>query len=95
MNIARTTLSSKILSQNKEYFAKLAVDAVVRLKGSGDLSAIQIIKKKGGCMEDSFLDDGALFPQLSVLWSNKSLQVSFWTRNLVCISPSVSKRHAS
>jgi len=60
MNIARTTLSSKILSQNKEYFAKLAVDAVVRLKGSGDLSAIQIIKKKGGCMEDSFLDDGQL-----------------------------------
>jgi T-complex protein 1 subunit beta len=62
MNIARTTLSSKILSQNKEYFSKLAVDAVVRLKGSGDLSAIQIIKKKGGCMEDSFLDDGAFFP---------------------------------
>lgn len=58
MNIARTTLSSKILSQHKEYFAKLAVDAVVRLKGSGNLSAIQIIKKKGGCMEDSFLDDG-------------------------------------
>lgn len=37
MNIARTTLSSKILSQHKEHFAKLAVDAVLRLKGSGDL----------------------------------------------------------
>lgn len=37
MNIARTTLSSKILSQDKEHFAKLAVDAVLRLKGSGDL----------------------------------------------------------
>jgi T-complex protein 1 subunit beta len=45
MNIARTTLSSKILSQHKEHFAKLAVDAVVRLKGSGDLQAIQLIKK--------------------------------------------------
>lgn len=33
MNIARTTLSSKILSQHKEHFAKLAVDAVLRLKG--------------------------------------------------------------
>jgi len=32
MNIARTTLSSKILSQDKEHFAKLAVDAVMRLK---------------------------------------------------------------
>lgn len=40
MNIARTTLSSKILSQHKEHFAKLAVDAVVRLKGSGDLQVI-------------------------------------------------------
>jgi T-complex protein 1 subunit beta len=27
-----TTLSSKILSQDKEYFAELAVDAVLRLK---------------------------------------------------------------
>lgn len=58
MNIARTTLSSKILSQHKEYFSKLAVNAVLRLKGSGNLSAIQIIKKKGGCLEDSFLDEG-------------------------------------
>jgi chaperonin GroEL (HSP60 family) len=32
MNIAMTTLSSKILSQDKEYFAELAVDAVLRLK---------------------------------------------------------------
>jgi T-complex protein 1 subunit beta len=34
MNIAMTTLSSKILSQDKEYFAELAVDAVLRLKVS-------------------------------------------------------------
>lgn len=58
LNIARTTLSSKILSQHKEQFSKLAVQAVLRLKGSGDLTAIQIIKKKGGCLEDSFLDEG-------------------------------------
>lgn len=60
LNIARTTLSSKILSQHKEHFSKLAVDAVLRLKGSGELQAIQIIKKKGGTLEDSFLDDGFL-----------------------------------
>lgn len=60
MNIARTTLSSKILSQHKEHFSKLAVDAILRLKGSGDLTAIQIIKKRGGCLEDSFLDEGFL-----------------------------------
>jgi T-complex protein 1 subunit beta len=32
LNIARTTLSSKILASHKDHFAKLAVDAVLRLK---------------------------------------------------------------
>lgn len=32
VNIAMTTLSSKILSQDKVHFANLAVDAVLRLK---------------------------------------------------------------
>ena len=32
MNIAKTTLSSKILVHQKDHFAKLAVDAVLRLK---------------------------------------------------------------
>jgi chaperonin GroEL (HSP60 family) len=32
LNIARTTLSSKILHQEKEHFANLCVDAVLRLK---------------------------------------------------------------
>ncbi|CAI0435003.1 unnamed protein product, partial [Linum tenue] len=58
MKIAKTTLSSKILSQDKEHFAKLAVDAVLRLKGSTNLESIQIIKKPGGSLKDSFLDEG-------------------------------------
>lgn len=32
INIAMTTLSSKILNVDKRYFATLAVDAVLRLK---------------------------------------------------------------
>ncbi|OWB76471.1 hypothetical protein B5S32_g623 [[Candida] boidinii] len=58
INIAKTTLSSKILSQDKEYFSKLAVDAILRLKGSTNLDHIQIIKKVGGKISDSFLDEG-------------------------------------
>ena len=88
MNIARTTLSSKILTQHKEHFAELAVKSVLRLKvrfnsmlflfiavnyktnyftwikiicslqGSGSLDAIQIIKKLGGSLSDSYLDEG-------------------------------------
>ncbi|CAI5500666.1 unnamed protein product [Closterium sp. Naga37s-1] len=58
LRIAKTTLSSKILSQDKEHFASLAVDAVLRLKGSTNLEAIQIIKKAGGALSDSYLDEG-------------------------------------
>jgi chaperonin GroEL (HSP60 family) len=32
MNIARTTLSSKILQAKKEHFAKLCVEAVLKLQ---------------------------------------------------------------
>jgi T-complex protein 1 subunit beta len=60
-NIARTTLSSKVLSQDKDYFAKLVVDAVSRLKGSTNLESIQIIKKVGGRLVDSYLDEGTAF----------------------------------
>lgn len=60
MNIARTTLSSKIVTQYKEKFSKLAVDVIMRLKGSGNLEAIQIIKKLGGGLVDSYLDEGFL-----------------------------------
>lgn len=58
ISIARTTLSSKVLSQDRDHFAKLACDAVLRLKGSTDLSHIQIIKKAGGKLNDSYLDEG-------------------------------------
>lgn len=56
--VARTTLSSKVLAQDRDHFSKLAVDAVLRLKGSSDLSHIQIIKKAGGKLSESYLDEG-------------------------------------
>lgn len=52
-------MGSKILSQHYELFSKLAVNAVLRLKG-GSLDGIQVIKKLGGSMEDSYLDEGFL-----------------------------------
>jgi T-complex protein 1 subunit beta len=57
-NIAMTTLSSKLLKSEREQFAKLAVDAVLRLKGSGNMDYIKIIKKPGGTLGDSYLADG-------------------------------------
>ena len=40
MKIARTTISSKLLNYEKEHFANLAVNAVLRLKGNGNLEHI-------------------------------------------------------
>lgn len=55
INIARTTLSSKILTQSKEQFSKMAVDAVMCLKGRTNLEAIHIIKKAGATLKESYL----------------------------------------
>ena len=71
MNIARTTLSSKILSQHKDFFSNLAVDAVMRLKGSGSLDAIQIIKIQGGSLDESFLDAGKLCNLLCMVMNDE------------------------
>eukprot|EP01133_Synstelium_polycarpum_P007867 gene7867-9235_t len=55
---AKTTLSSKILHTEKEHFAKIVVEAVLRLKGSTNLENIHIIKKSGGSLRDSYLEEG-------------------------------------
>ncbi|KAL0566376.1 T-complex protein 1 subunit beta [Marasmius crinis-equi] len=74
LNIARTTLSSKVLSQDKDYFANLAVEAVLRLKGSTNLEHIQIIKKVGGKLTDSYLDEGFILDKTIAVNSPKRLE---------------------
>eukprot|EP00435_Cladocopium_sp_Y103_P009291 s2999_g2.t1 len=58
LRIARTTLSSKLLQHEKDHFATLAVDAVLRLGGKPNLDYIQVLKKAGGSLKDSFLEEG-------------------------------------
>merc|ERR1719265_567767 len=58
LRIARTTLSSKLLKHEKEHFAQLAVDSVLRLKGKAQLDYIHVIKKSGASLKDSFLEEG-------------------------------------
>lgn len=60
LEIAQTTLSSKLVTHEKQYFAELAVDAVLRLQGSNNLEHIQLLKKPGGSLRDSYLEDGFL-----------------------------------
>jgi T-complex protein 1 subunit beta len=58
LNIARTTLSSKLLNTEKDHFANLAVEAVLRLQSSGNLDYIQLLKKPGESLKDSYLVEG-------------------------------------
>ncbi|CAD98325.1 GroEL-like chaperone (ATPase) and T-complex protein 1 [Cryptosporidium parvum] len=58
LNIARTTLSSKLLTIEKDHFANLALKAILRLGDNMNLDYIQIIKKVGGSLQDSFLEEG-------------------------------------
>ncbi|KAK6018724.1 T-complex protein 1, beta subunit, partial [Ostertagia ostertagi] len=72
LKIARTTLGSKILNQHKDHFAKLAVDAVLRMKGIS--MRFQIIKKLGGSMSDSYLDEGFLLEKLPGMYQPKRME---------------------
>ena len=67
--IAETTLSSKLVTYEKKHFAKLAVDAVMRLNSSTtdsrNLNHIHILKKPGGSLRDSYLEEGFLLDQKS------------------------------
>jgi len=58
LNIARTTLNSKIISPFREHFSRIAVKAVLKLKGSTNINTIKIIKICGGTLKDSFIEDG-------------------------------------
>ena len=58
LKIASTTLSSKLVTHEKEMFSKMVVDAVLRLGENPNLDLIKIIKKPGATLSDSYLDDG-------------------------------------
>jgi len=72
LNIARTTLCSKIVAVELDYFANMCVNAVLRLNGQ-PIEMIQIIKKLGGQLKDSFLDPGFILDKQFGVGQNKRL----------------------
>uniref|UniRef100_A0A8B9IZM7 T-complex protein 1 subunit eta n=1 Tax=Amazona collaria TaxID=241587 RepID=A0A8B9IZM7_9PSIT len=58
---AATALSSKLISQSKEIFSKMVVDAVMMLDDLLQLKMIGIKKVQGGALEDSQLVAGVAF----------------------------------
>merc|ERR1711933_388545 len=74
LKIAKTTLSSKLLKHEKEHFATLAVDSVLRLKGKPNLDYIQVIKKPGASLKDSFLEEGFILEKKIGVGQKKVLE---------------------
>jgi T-complex protein 1 subunit beta len=63
LQIAKTTLSSKLLTHEQDHFAQLAVDAVLRVHKpgtKGNLQHIQVLTKPGASLAHSYLEEGFL-----------------------------------
>ncbi|GMN54418.1 hypothetical protein TIFTF001_023544 [Ficus carica] len=58
---AATTLSSKLIGGEKEFFASMVVDSVIAIGSEDRLNMIGIKKVPGGNMRDSFLVNGVAF----------------------------------
>lgn len=63
-----TCLSSKVVSQNSETLAPIAVDAVLKIVDPAtattvDLSQIKVVKQMGGTVDDTEMVDGLVFDQ--------------------------------
>jgi len=58
---AGTSMNSKLIHQQKDFFAKMVVDAVMSLDTLLPLDMIGIKKVTGGALEDSLLIDGVAF----------------------------------
>ena len=68
LQAARTSLSSKIVSQHSSLLGPIAVDAVLKTidqktADNVDLKNVRIVKKVGGTIEDSEMVDGVVLNQ--------------------------------
>ena len=58
---AMTSLNSKIIAKQKEFFGKMVVDAVEKISDTLDKNDIGIKKITGGSVTESFLVEGVCF----------------------------------
>ena len=75
INIAKTTLSSKLVTHEKEKFSKMVVDAVLRLGDNPSLDLIHVIKKPGATLVYSYLDDGLILEKSISVGCPKEKQI--------------------
>merc|ERR1711959_668395 len=90
---ASTSLNSKIISQNSNPLAPMAVDAVMKVVEPGssncDLSNVKLIKCFGGTVDDSEMVNGIVFPQKAAHFAGGPIRIENAKIGLIqfCISP--------
>ena len=90
----KTSLSSKVVAQNADILAPMAVDAVLKLvdhkvANNVDLRDIRVVRKAGGTIEDCELVDGLVFTQNAEKSAGGPTKIANAKIGLIqfCISP--------
>lgn len=94
IKVASTSLNSKVVSQNAQVLAPVAVDAMLRIidpttATNVDLRDVAIVKKIGGTIDDTELVDGLVFTQKAVKAAGGPTRVPNAKIGLIqfCLSP--------
>lgn len=83
---AGTALNSKLIAGNKEFFANIAVDAVLHLTGDMDLNKIGIKRIPGGSVTDSLLVEGVAFEKTFAYAGFEQQPKQFTNAKVVCLN---------
>ncbi|CAN3376852.1 hypothetical protein DIURU_001632 [Diutina rugosa] len=84
---AQTAMSSKLISQNSDFFTTMVVDAVLSLDQDDlDEKMIGIKKVPGGSMEDSMFVDGVAFQKTFSYAGFEQQPKSFTNPKIVCLN---------
>ena len=84
---AATSLSSKLVSGHKEFFAKMVVDAVNAVQGSPlGVDMIGMKKVPGGALQDSVLVDGVAFKKTFSYAGFEQMTKSFQNPKIVLLN---------
>jgi len=83
---AQTSLNSKLICNNKEFFAEMIVSAVEKLEDFGDKALIGIKHITGGSVTDSFLVDGVAFKKTFSYAGFEQQPKSFKNAKVLCLN---------
>uniref|UniRef100_A0A7S3AKL4 T-complex protein 1 subunit eta n=1 Tax=Haptolina ericina TaxID=156174 RepID=A0A7S3AKL4_9EUKA len=83
---AATSLSSKLVSGHKEFFAKMVVDAVLTLDESCSLDMIGMKKVQGGSLQESLMVEGVAFQKTFSYAGFEQMTKSFTDPKIVLLN---------